>query len=181
MKYSEGKLQPLKSGSSLLRSFRAAAPQGPKISGLLVSRPAVVELVPVQRPHLSFGATWCFARRSSLPGAFFFLGGRPPLCHRCCCRRRSRRLSRRLSRRCSRCRFRHLSRHRRRRHTIYHISTISSLWVSGLRFSSPLDSCSMPSSAVGSVGNDKGAVYCFLFIPPSVAWAAGLSRWVTPP
>ncbi len=39
------------------------------------------------------------------------------------------------------------------------------------------ESCSMPSSAVGSVGNDKGAVYCFLFIPPSVAWAAGLSRW----
>ena len=39
----------------------------------------------------------------------------------------------------------------------------------------------MPSSAVGSVGNDKGAVYCFLFIPPSVAWAAGLSRWGYPP
>ena len=44
------------------------------------------------------------------------------------------------------------------------------------------ESCSMPSSAVGSVGNDKGAVYCcFLFIPPSVAWAAGLSRWGSPP
>ena len=43
------------------------------------------------------------------------------------------------------------------------------------------ESCSMPSSAVGSVGNDKGAVYCFLFIPPSVAWAAGLSRWGYPP
>ena len=41
--------------------------------------------------------------------------------------------------------------------------------------------CSMPSSAVGSVGNDKGAVYCFLFIPPSVVWAAGLSRWGYPP
>ena len=43
------------------------------------------------------------------------------------------------------------------------------------------ESFSMPSSAVGSVGNDKGAVYCFLFIPPSVAWAAGLSRWGYPP
>ena len=43
------------------------------------------------------------------------------------------------------------------------------------------ESCSMPSSAAGSVGNDKGAVYCFLFIPPSVAWAAGLSRWGYPP
>ena len=42
------------------------------------------------------------------------------------------------------------------------------------------ESCSMPSSAVGSVDNDKGAVYCFLFIPPSVAWAAGLSRWGYP-
>ena len=39
----------------------------------------------------------------------------------------------------------------------------------------------MPSSAVGSAGNDKGAVYCFLFIPPSVSWAAGLSRWGYPP
>ena len=29
------------------------------------------------------------------------------------------------------------------------------------------ESCSMPSSAVGSVGHDKEAVYCFLFIPPS--------------
>ena len=43
------------------------------------------------------------------------------------------------------------------------------------------ESCSMPSSAVGSAGNDKGAVYCFLFIPPSVAWAAGVSRWGYPP
>ena len=43
------------------------------------------------------------------------------------------------------------------------------------------ESCSMPSSAVGSVGNDKDAVNCFLFIPPSVAWAAGLSRWGYPP
>ena len=43
------------------------------------------------------------------------------------------------------------------------------------------ESCSMPSSAVGSVGSDKGVVYCFLFIPPSVAWAAGLSRWGYPP
>ena len=34
--------------------------------------------------------------------------------------------------------------------------------------------------AVGSVGNDKGAVNCFLFIPHSVAWAAGLSKWGYP-
>ena len=32
-----------------------------------------------------------------------------------------------------------------------------------------------------TTANDKGAVYCFLFIPPSVAWAAGLSRWGHPP
>ena len=35
------------------------------------------------------------------------------------------------------------------------------------------ESCSMPSSAVGS-GQLQRALYCFLFIPPSVAWAAGL-------
>ena len=67
MNFSEEQRQPLKSGSSLPRSFRAAAPQGLKISGLLVSRPSVVELIPAQRPRLSFGATCCLARRFSLP------------------------------------------------------------------------------------------------------------------
>ena len=43
------------------------------------------------------------------------------------------------------------------------------------------EACSMPSSAVGSVGSDEEAVYCFLFISPSVAWAAGLSRLGYPP
>ena len=41
---------------SLLRSFRAAVPQGPKIPGLLVSRPSVVELVPAQGPCLPIRA-----------------------------------------------------------------------------------------------------------------------------
>ena len=39
----------------------------------------------------------------------------------------------------------------------------------------------MPSSVAGSLGNDNKAACCFLFIPPSVAWAAGLSRWGYPP
>ena len=40
--------------------------KGLKISGLLVSRPTAVELMPPQRPCLPIGATWCSARRPSL-------------------------------------------------------------------------------------------------------------------
>ena len=40
--------------------------KGLKISGLLVSRPTAVELMPPQRPRLPIGATLCSARRPSL-------------------------------------------------------------------------------------------------------------------
>ena len=40
--------------------------KGLKISGLLVSRPTAVELMPPQRPRLPIGATLCSARRPPL-------------------------------------------------------------------------------------------------------------------
>ena len=43
MNFGEEQRQPRKSGSSLPRLFRAIAPKGLKISGLIVSRPSVVE------------------------------------------------------------------------------------------------------------------------------------------
>ena len=44
---------------------------GLKISGLLVSRPTAVELMPPQRPRLPIGATWCSARRPPLSVLLF--------------------------------------------------------------------------------------------------------------
>ena len=58
-------------GMSPLRSFRAAAPQGPKILVLLISRPSIAELIPAHCPRLSFGATWCLARRFPLSVILF--------------------------------------------------------------------------------------------------------------
>ena len=45
--------------------------KGLKISGLLVSRPTAVELMPPQRPRLPIGATLCSARRPSLSVLLF--------------------------------------------------------------------------------------------------------------